>query len=653
MSQYAVRRALLIVPTLLIASLLIATLVRILPGDVIDNMVAGGVGGRTTQTEEVKEHTRAKLGLDAPFHVQYIRWMFGWPKTEGTVFKTSDGGATWKRSGVEVIKPFDQVSFLSPTLGWGLADNMIFSTDDGGRIWSRQFKGDDRINSLLMLDEKSGWAVGDKGVILHTSEGGERLESEEGVLTFSWVAQDGITTERLTDVAFVDEQTGWVVGEKGTIRHTSDGGVSWQAQSGNTEMNLSSVTFYDSRTGWAVGEKGTILRTSDGGRAWLPPISDATKNLNSISFADSLHLWAVGDDGTILQSSDGGFSWAPRTVDEGLKQNLSSVAFGDERNGMIAGDGGLILATTDGGATWLRKGIVPTRREGSEIVQEDPIRGSMKHMSLLVTGRGTVQAWVTTVDTHWRWGVVGGNLGESFEFKGSAVGGQLMKRLGPSIQLMIMSLIAVVAVSIPIGIFSAIRQDNWADYLGRIFAISGLAIPSFWLGSMLIRVWSFHLEELPVFGRLQLTYVSFFDDPTTNLWYYMLPALVAAFPSMAELMRMTRSMMLEVLRQDYVRTAWSKGLRERAVITSHALKNAMIPVVTMLGMLIPYQLGALVIIERIFNVPGVGRMLLDAIEARDFPVIQGVSLFLGVVVVATNLIVDLLYSWLDPRIRYS
>jgi peptide/nickel transport system permease protein len=139
----------------------------------------------------------------------------------------------------------------------------------------------------------------------------------------------------------------------------------------------------------------------------------------------------------------------------------------------------------------------------------------------------------------------------------------------------------------------------------------------------------------------------------TNLNYFMLPTLVGAAPAMAEIMRMTRSMMLEVLRQDYIRTAWAKGFKERAVIIRHALKNAMIPVITLIGFMIPYQLGQLVVVERVFNVPGIGSLLIQGIDRRDLPLIQGVALFFGVIVIISNLIVDLMYGWLDPRIHYK
>ncbi len=648
MGRYAVRRVLLIFPTLLIASLLIAAIVRALPGDVVDNLVAGGRGGRSAQTEEVKELTKAKLGLDAPFHVQYIRWIFGWPKTEGDVYRTSDGGDTWNRMGVEVVKPFTHLTFLSPTVGWGVADNMIFGTVDGGRLWSRQHKGDSSLNALVLVDEKNGWAVGDKGAILRTSQGGVRLQTEQNGRISTWLSQNSNTTQRLTDVAILDTNSGWVVGEGGTILHTTDGGTSWLKAVTSSEADLSSVAFADRLTGWAVGEEGTILNTRDGGRTWLPLASGTNKRLNDIAVADVSNLWIVGDKGTLLNSSDGGYTWTPHAVSEDIGQRLTGVAFGANGNGMIVGKNGTILSTSDGGASWLKREIILARREGATTIRGDPITDPINDLSLLVTSRGTVRAWATAVDTHWRWGVVGGNMGERFLFGGASVGGEILRKLGPSIQLMIMSVIIALVFSIPIGILSAIRQDTWGDYLGRTFAISGLAIPTFFLGTMVILIPSFYLGWVP-----QLIYVPFFEDPKTNLYFYLLPSLVAGFPAMAEVMRMTRSMMLEVLRQDYIRTSWAKGLKERAVVMRHALKNALIPVITLIGLLIPFQLGELIIVEQVFNVPGVAKLLLGAIEDRDYPMIQGVVLFMGTVVVVMNLIVDLLYSWLDPRIRYD
>lgn len=648
MGSYAVRRVLLIFPTLFIASLLLASLVRILPGDVVDTLVTGGRGGSAVQAEEIKDITRQKLGLDAPFYVQYIRWMFGWPKKEGAIYRTTDGGETWKKLAVEVLKPFEQVSFLSPTLGWGLTDKIVYGTEDGGRVWARQYKGDASLNSLFVLDESFGWVLGDNGTILHTSQGGYRQELDSGQLEDTWIPQNSSTDENLIDAAFIDAQTGWVVGENSTIIHTVNGGAEWVAQSSNTGSRISAVAFSDSRSGWVIGNNGMILGTTDGGQSWLPRISGTGKKLNDIAVSGPV-IWVVGDGGTILNSRDGGHTWSARPGPNNLGNNLNRVAFENGDNGIIVGDGGLVLATGDGGATWSRKDIALTRREGSETILESPVRDPMKHVNLLVTGGGAkVRAWVTTVETNWKWGVIGGNLGKRFVISGESISEQLLNRLAPSIQLMIMGLILALIVSIPVGIFSAIRQDTWLDYLGRTFAIGGLAIPSFWLGTMLILIPSVYLGWTPPFR-----YVPFFEDPGSNLYYFMLPSLVVGLGTMAEIMRMTRSMMLEVMRQDYVRTAWSKGLRERAVIVSHALKNAMIPIVTLIGLLVPFLLGELVIIEQIFVVPGIGTLLINGIERRDYPLIQSMTLFLGTIVVVMNLVVDLIYSWLDPRIRYN
>jgi len=446
----------------------------------------------------------------------------------------------------------------------------------------------------------------------------------------------------------VDADTGWVVGDKGTILHTANGGVEWVAQSSGTDVKLSSVAFFDSRNGWAVGEKGTILTTSDGGKTWLEQVSGTSEDLNDIAFADSSRIWTVGDGGTVLHSSNGGYTWAQRTISDDIDQKLTSVDFDGDSNGMIAGEKGIILATTDGGATWSRREIVLTRTEGGVTTQQRPISKPIKDISLVVSGTGTIRAWAPAVETSWKWGVVGGNMGERFLFGRRPIAGEILRALGPSLELMILSMIVILVVAIPIGIYSAIRQDTIGDYIGRTFAITGLAIPTFWMGTMVILIATFQLGWVP-----KLTYVSFFDDPRGNLYFFMLPALVAAYPTIAEVMRMTRSMMLEVMRQDYVRTAWSKGLRERSVIVRHALKNAMIPVITLIGLDISFQLGGLVVIETIFNSPGLGRLLLLAIETRDFPVVQGVALFLGAVLIFTNLVVDLTYSWLDPRIRYN
>ena len=203
-------------------------------------------------------------------------------------------------------------------------------------------------------------------------------------------------------------------------------------------------------------------------------------------------------------------------------------------------------------------------------------------------------------------------------------------------------------MAVPVGIFSAIRQDTVADYAGRSVAILGLATPNFWLGIMVMLYpaiwwgWSPPLELIP-----------FAEDPLDNLGVFIIPSLILGTAMAAGTMRLTRTMMLEVLRQDYIRTAWSKGLRERAVVMRHAVKNALIPVVTLIGLQLPLLVGGSVIIENIFNLPGLGRLMVTALQGRDYPVVSGVNLFFAAAVVGFNLITDLVYAFLDPRVRYE
>jgi peptide/nickel transport system permease protein len=194
---------------------------------------------------------------------------------------------------------------------------------------------------------------------------------------------------------------------------------------------------------------------------------------------------------------------------------------------------------------------------------------------------------------------------------------------------------------------SAIRQDSIADYVGRIFAISGLSILDFWLGTAVIIYLSVWVGWIP-----PIVYHPFIDEPWANIQQMVLPAFILGFRFSATSMRMIRSSMLEVLREDYVRTAWAKGLRERVVIFRHTLKNAFIPVITIMGAQIGYLLGGAVVVENIFGLPGVGRLTLDAIVRRDYPQIQVNVMFITILMLSLNMLVDVSYAWLDPRIKY-
>ena len=240
-----------------------------------------------------------------------------------------------------------------------------------------------------------------------------------------------------------------------------------------------------------------------------------------------------------------------------------------------------------------------------------------------------------------------GTLGESL-YGGFRVEKRLAGRLGITIELGLVAVITGLFIALPVGIYAAIRQYTAADYVGRSFAILGLATPNFWIGLMVMIYPAIWWGWTP-----PMMHVRFTAEPWENLRMFLIPSLILGTYLAASTMRMTRTMMLEVLRQDYVRTAWAKGLRERRVVLRHAVKNALIPVVTLVGLQLPIIAGGSVIIENIFNLPGLGRLMLIALNERDYPVISGVNLFFATVVVLLNLITDLTYAFLDPRIRYE
>ena len=247
----------------------------------------------------------------------------------------------------------------------------------------------------------------------------------------------------------------------------------------------------------------------------------------------------------------------------------------------------------------------------------------------------------------WIGGVVQGDLGRSL-YTNSSVTQELVSRLPVSFELGVIAIISSLIIALPIGIYSAIRQDTVGDYVARSFAILAISLPSFWLATLLIVYPSVWFSWTPNFE-----YIPFRDDPLNNFFQFLIPGVLMGMYSSGTTMRMTRAMMLEVLREDYVRTAWAKGLRERVVITRHALKNAFIPVVTLMGLILPVVVAGSVIMEEIFGLPGVGRYMLAAIGRRDYIVLAGTTLTLATAVIFANLIVDLSYAWLDPRVRHQ
>ena len=241
-----------------------------------------------------------------------------------------------------------------------------------------------------------------------------------------------------------------------------------------------------------------------------------------------------------------------------------------------------------------------------------------------------------------------GTLGKSLFGGAFSVEEKILDRLPVTIELGVLAIAIGLVIALPVGIYSAIRQDTAADYMGRSVAIIGLATPNFWLALMVMLYpaiwwgWSPPMQWVPVT-----------EDPLGNLAVLIIPSLILGTYLSAATMRMTRTMMLEVLRQDYIRTAWSKGLKERVVIIRHAVKNALIPVVTLIGLQMPILVGGSVIMENIFNLPGLGRLMVTALEDRDYPVVSGVNLFFATMVMGINLLIDLMYPVLDPRVRYK
>jgi peptide/nickel transport system permease protein len=246
------------------------------------------------------------------------------------------------------------------------------------------------------------------------------------------------------------------------------------------------------------------------------------------------------------------------------------------------------------------------------------------------------------------WNTVHGDLGTSYRTRQSAFG-QFRDALPYTLQLSVIQLIIGLLISLPIGIISAVKQDTMTDYILRVFAILGVAAPSFWVATLLLLYTvRYHLFTIDLLGQPLL-----WQHPAASFNLYIIPGLAGGIASGAGVMRLLRSQMLEVLRQDYIRTAWSKGLRQRAIIVRHALKNAMIPVLTIIGLTVASLISGNVVFEYLFGIPGIGGRILTAINARDVPVVQAFVLIISAFVVVVNLAVDVLYGWLDPRIQYS
>jgi peptide/nickel transport system permease protein len=253
--------------------------------------------------------------------------------------------------------------------------------------------------------------------------------------------------------------------------------------------------------------------------------------------------------------------------------------------------------------------------------------------------------WIQYLD--WLKQIVTGDLGKSYRYDQPAW--QIIKPLLPvTLELAALSIIVAVVLGVPTGVISAVKQDSTLDYVLRVFSLAGLSMPSFWLAMVIILGLVTWLAWIP-----PLTYVKPTDNFQLHAVQFLLPALAVGYRSSALIMRITRSSLLEVLREDYIRTAWAKGQANRIIIWRHALKNAILPVITVIGIEFAFLIGGLVVTETVFNLPGVARFLVEAILWRDYPIVQNLVMFIAVIVILCNLLVDMLYGVLDPRVRYG
>jgi peptide/nickel transport system permease protein len=248
----------------------------------------------------------------------------------------------------------------------------------------------------------------------------------------------------------------------------------------------------------------------------------------------------------------------------------------------------------------------------------------------------------------WLTNALQGNLGYSVR-SGQPVLGEILNRFPLTLELALGAVIIGLLIGLPVGILSAVKRDSFIDLFGRLFSLIGLALPNFWLGTLIILVLSLYLGILPTSGN----YVEFIQNPVLNLQQIFFPALTLGFAFSASVMRATRSTLLEELFQDYARTARGKGLREQTVIVGHCLKNALIPVITLVGVEMGYLLGGAIVVEEVYALPGVGRLLLNGISQRDYAVVQGAVVFIAFNFVVINLLADLAYAFVNPRIRYD
>jgi peptide/nickel transport system permease protein len=639
----------LILVTLVAVSLIIFSSTEFLPGDAASILL----GQQATPT--VLENLRHKMGLDRGAHVRYLSWIIGWPESKGAIYRTSDSGSTWTQVGADIITPITRTNFVTPKLGWAISERRIYSTEDGGGRWTRQLQSEHPLRAIAFVDEKSGLAVGEGGIVYRTAEGGVPSMEQgqvlcagstcEDELLSTWDPVESGTTLALTDIAFVDASHFWIAGDGGLVLRSTDGGVTWKTVDTGIDSTLLSVSFANANKGVVVGEDGTILVTADGGTIWQRSDVGTSSRLNAVDFADDSAVWAVGDGGTMLRSRDSGITWAQIVFPTPLKSALRAVSF-DGAVGVVVGAEGTVLTTNDGGASWDRQEILEAR-QGTATGKPVPTVRPLNGLALHVNESGAVSAWATSDETIWQWGLLGGDLGVSPR-SGVSITSMVKKSLPNSAILAVVAFFVAVPTSLAAGVLVGIRPDTKLDRLLSQGSLLTISVPEFVTGILLILIFASTLGWLPSSTVLL---------PGESVWtrpeVLVLPILTITGALFAYILRMARANVIEVMNSEYVRTAILKGLPMRRVVIRHVLPNALLPTITVIANNVGWMFGGLVIVESVFNYPGVGRLLLTAINTRDVRLLQSTALVIASVYAFSNLAADLLYGALNPRIRLA
>ena len=647
MARFLAVRLSLIFVTLLSVSLIIFSVTEFLPGDAASVML----GQQATPT--TLENLRRKMGLDHHPVVRYVGWIIGWPESEGALYRTSDGGLTWKQVGEGTVTPIARTSFVTPKLGWGISSQRIYNTEDGGGRWTTQLRSEHPLKAVAFVDDKNGFVVGEGGAIYRTAEGGVPPVEQEGPvpctdytcedeLLSTWDPVESGTESALNDIAFADASHIWIVGERGLVLRSTDGGVTWDTVDTGVDATLLSVAFASVDRGVVVGEDGTVLVTADGGSTWRQSDAGTTSALNGVEFAGDATVWAVGDGGTVLYSGDGGVTWASRTMDPPLNGALDAVSF-DGADGVIVGAQGTVLITTDGGASWTRQAILEATSDG----QPGPTTRPLGGVDVQVSESGAVTAWVASDDTVWQWGLLGGDLGDSPR-SGVSITSMIGTSLPNSAILAVAAFLVAVPTSLAAGVWIGVHPDKKLDRVLSQGSLLTISLPEFVTGILLILVFASWLGWLPA-SSIMLPGESVWSRPEV----LVLPVVTVTGALFAYILRMARANVIDVMNSNYVRTAILKGLPMRQVVILHVLPNALLPTITVIANNVGYMFGGLAITEIVFAYPGVGRLLLMAINTRDVRLLQSTALVIASVVVFSNLAADLLYGVLNPRIRLA